>query len=154
MMEYRKLPHGEEQISVIGFGTSSIGAAGEKEIEAAMELALDTRILDMLMFSINPAYDYRQGGAFAVGGADERQSLYRSCEAESAWTGSGSILENSVKAPEAASGLQHIFQNIHRDLRSQIPGRSLRFGDICRKAPGMPSVFYKPDKPSVYIDAV
>lgn len=29
MMEYRKLPHGEEQISVIGFGTSSIGAAGE-----------------------------------------------------------------------------------------------------------------------------
>lgn len=205
MMEYRKLPHGEEQISVIGFGTSSIGAAGEKEIEAAMELALesginyfdmassdaapfpafgralagqrkdvcfqihfgadyqsgkygwttdldsvkrsvdwqinalktdyidfgflhcideeadlnyvmkngildyivqlkekgvvrhiglsshtpsvvhtalDTGILDMLMFSINPAYDYRQGGAFAVGGADERQSLYRRCEAE------------------------------------------------------------------------
>lgn len=28
MMEYRKLPHGEEQISVIGFGTSSIGASG------------------------------------------------------------------------------------------------------------------------------
>lgn len=121
---------------------------------SVVHTALDTRILDMLMFSINPAYDYRQGGAFAVGGADERQSLYRSCEAESAWTGSGSILENSVKAPEAASGLQHIFQNIHRDLRSQIPGRSLRFGDICRKAPGMPSVFYKPDKPSVYIDAV
>ena len=29
-MEYRKLPHGSEQISVLGFGTSSIGMAGEK----------------------------------------------------------------------------------------------------------------------------
>lgn len=30
-MEYRKLPRGEEPISGIGFGTSSIGMAGEKE---------------------------------------------------------------------------------------------------------------------------
>ena len=40
-MEYRKLPHGEEQISVIGLGTSSIGTAGEKEIEATVDLALE-----------------------------------------------------------------------------------------------------------------
>lgn len=39
-MEYRKLPHGEEQLSILGLGTSSIGMAGEKEIEATMELAL------------------------------------------------------------------------------------------------------------------
>ena len=43
-MEYRKLPHGEEQISVIGFGTSSIGAAGDAELEATLELALEQGI--------------------------------------------------------------------------------------------------------------
>ena len=205
MMEYRKLPRGEEQISVLGFGTSSIGAAGDKEIEAAMAMALenginyfdmasadaapfaafgrvlagqrkkvyfqihfganyqsgkygwttnletikrsvdwqlnalktdyidfgflhcideesdlqhvlnggildyilqlkkngvvrhvglsshtprvvhtalDVGVLDMLMFSINPAYDYEQEGEYAIGSVDERQSLYRRCEAE------------------------------------------------------------------------
>ena len=40
-MEYRKLPHGEEQISILGLGSSSIGMAGEKEIAATVELALD-----------------------------------------------------------------------------------------------------------------
>lgn len=204
-MEYRKLPHGDEQISVIGFGTSSIGIAGEKEAEAAMTMALesgityfdmassdavpfaafgralagqrekvyfqihfgadyqsgkygwttdldtikrsvdwqltalktnyidfgflhcideesdlqnafhrgildyilhlkkegvvrhvglsshtpqivsralDEGILDMLMFSINPAYDYEKEGEYAVGSIGERQNLYRRCEAE------------------------------------------------------------------------
>lgn len=204
-MEYRKLPHGEEQISVLGFGTSSIGAAGDKEIEAAMTMALenginyfdmasadaapfsafgramagkrknvyfqihfgadyrggkygwttdldavkrsvdwqlsalktdyidfgffhcideesdlqhvmqggildyilqlkkegivrhiglsshtpsvvqtalDAGIMDMLMFSINPAYDYEQNGEYAIGSVGERQDLYRRCEAE------------------------------------------------------------------------
>ena len=32
-MEYRKLPHGDQQISVIGLGASSIGAAGDRAIE-------------------------------------------------------------------------------------------------------------------------
>ncbi len=204
-MEYRKLPHGEERISVLGLGTSSIGMAGDKEAQATMtlalenginyfdmasadavpfaafgralagqrknvyfqihfgadysggkygwttdldtikrsvsrqlealktdyidfgflhcideqvdwqhvckdgildyilqlkkqgvvrhiglsshtpqvvRLALDAGILDMLMFSINPAYDYRKEGEFAIGGVDERQALYRRCEAE------------------------------------------------------------------------
>ena len=40
-MEYRKLPHGEERISILGLGTSSIGAAGEDEIQATVELALE-----------------------------------------------------------------------------------------------------------------
>ncbi len=29
-MEYRKLPHGEERISIIGLGNSSLGAAVRK----------------------------------------------------------------------------------------------------------------------------
>lgn len=48
--------------------------------EAAQKI-LDTGMIDMLMFSINPGYDYRQG-EFAVGGVDERMELYRRCEAE------------------------------------------------------------------------
>ena len=43
-MEYRKLPHGEESLSVIGMGTSSIGMAGEKEIAATVELALESGV--------------------------------------------------------------------------------------------------------------
>ena len=43
-MEYRKLPHGEETISILGLGTSSIGIAGEKEAEAVMNLALESGI--------------------------------------------------------------------------------------------------------------
>ena len=172
-MEYRKLPHGEEKISILGLGTSSIGAAGEKEIEASAAMALENGInyfdlasadaepfpvfgramagcrdkvyfqvhfgayyrggkygwttdldtirrsvdwqlktlktdyidfgflhcldeeqdlahamkdgiLDMVMFSINPAYDYRDESEYAAGSADERMSLYRRCEAEGA----------------------------------------------------------------------
>lgn len=42
---------------------------------------LDWGIVDMLMFSINPGYDYSQG-EFAFGSAGERMALYRRCEAE------------------------------------------------------------------------
>lgn len=45
------------------------------------EKVLDMGILDMLMFSINPGYDYRHG-EYAHGGTDERMDLYRRCEAE------------------------------------------------------------------------
>ena len=50
----------------------------------APELAnkvLDQNILDMLMFSINPMYDYGQGD-YAIGSNGERQRLYRRCEKE------------------------------------------------------------------------
>ena len=40
---------------------------------------LDEDIIDMLMFSINPAYDYNHG-EYAFGGVDERSELYRRCE--------------------------------------------------------------------------
>ncbi len=42
---------------------------------------LDRGILDMLMFSINPMYDYGQGD-FAIGDNSQRQMLYRRCEKE------------------------------------------------------------------------
>lgn len=40
---------------------------------------LDTGLVDMFMFSINPAYDYRKGD-YAIGEAAERAALYRDCE--------------------------------------------------------------------------
>ena len=43
-MEYRKLPHGGEKISVLGLGSSSIGGSGEKEIAPAAEMAVEKGI--------------------------------------------------------------------------------------------------------------
>lgn len=42
---------------------------------------LDTGLVDMLMFSINPAYDF-QHGEYANGSSSERTALYRRCESE------------------------------------------------------------------------
>lgn len=44
-------------------------------------LVLNTGIVEQLMFSINPGYDYHHGD-YANGSADERMNLYRRCEAE------------------------------------------------------------------------
>lgn len=42
---------------------------------------LDTGLIDVVMFSINPAYDYSHGD-YAIGGVSERQALYQRCEKE------------------------------------------------------------------------
>lgn len=42
---------------------------------------LNMGILDMLMFSINPGYDYRKGD-YGIGEVEERMLLYRRCEKE------------------------------------------------------------------------
>lgn len=48
---------------------------------AVADKILDLGIVDMLMFSINPGYDY-QHGEYAHGSGSERMELYRRCEAE------------------------------------------------------------------------
>lgn len=48
---------------------------------AIVNALLDTGMLDVVMFSINPAYDYRHGD-YAIGSVDERQSLYQRCQKE------------------------------------------------------------------------
>lgn len=40
---------------------------------------LDTNLIDMLMFSVNPAYDYNHG-EYAYGGVDDRADVYKRCE--------------------------------------------------------------------------
>ena len=42
---------------------------------------LDAGIIDMLMFSVNPAYDYHHG-EYAFGDVDERTEVYKRCEKE------------------------------------------------------------------------
>ncbi len=42
---------------------------------------LDLGLVDLIMFSVNPAYDYGQG-EYALGSGDERTALYRRCERE------------------------------------------------------------------------
>lgn len=42
---------------------------------------LDTGLIDMVMFSINPAYDYSTGD-YGIGTASDRGKLYRECERE------------------------------------------------------------------------
>lgn len=48
---------------------------------AMAQQVLDKGIIDMLMFSINPLYDYGQG-QYANGSGEERYNLYRRCEKE------------------------------------------------------------------------
>ena len=43
-MEYRKLPHGNEQISVIGMGTSVLGESNQEEMVATIQMALDAGV--------------------------------------------------------------------------------------------------------------
>lgn len=49
-MEYRKLPHGTEQISVLGMGSSYIGAAPEQEICETVAMAVENGIHLFFLF--------------------------------------------------------------------------------------------------------
>lgn len=48
---------------------------------ATIQQVLDETAVDMLMFSVNPGYDYQKGD-YAKGSVDERAAVYRRCEAE------------------------------------------------------------------------
>lgn len=43
---------------------------------------LDTGLMDMMMFSINPAYDFEKGDSLGVGSVSERFDLFRRCARE------------------------------------------------------------------------
>ena len=46
------------------------------------ERIIDDGGVDMMMFSINPAYDFEQGDEYGIGTASERAGLFRRCQAE------------------------------------------------------------------------
>lgn len=43
---------------------------------------LDTGLMDMMMFSINPAYDFEKGDDYGIGSVKERFELFRRCARE------------------------------------------------------------------------
>ena len=59
-MQYRKLPKGAEQISVLGIGTSSIQASSEEEIEKIVDTAIENGInfFDMASSEAKPFAAY------------------------------------------------------------------------------------------------
>ena len=71
-MEYIQKLKDEGTVRHIGISTHTPSVA---------QRALDSGIVDMVMFSINPAFDYRKG-EYAYGEVDERADLYRRCLSE------------------------------------------------------------------------
>lgn len=43
---------------------------------------IDTGLIDMMLFSINAAYDYEKGDEYGIGTVSERANLFRRCEKE------------------------------------------------------------------------
>jgi len=43
---------------------------------------IDTGLVDMMMFSINPAYDFEKGDEYGIGSVKERFDLFKRCERE------------------------------------------------------------------------
>lgn len=70
LWEYMKALKEEGKIRHLGFSSHNPDTARR---------ILETGFVDMMMFSINPAYDYRKGD-YAIGEVAERASLYRDCE--------------------------------------------------------------------------
>ncbi len=43
---------------------------------------IDTGVVDMMMFSINPAYDFEKGDEYGIGSVAERRELFNRCQRE------------------------------------------------------------------------
>lgn len=73
VLDHIKALKGQGVVRRIGLSTHTPEIASQ---------VLDMGLIDMLMFSINPGYDFEQGGEFALGSASQRMELYRRCEKE------------------------------------------------------------------------
>lgn len=65
---------------------------------------MDQNLIDMLMFSINAAYDFKMGGQLAYGESDEREKMYQRCAKEGVGisvmkTFAGGQLLNAAQSP-------------------------------------------------------
>ena len=73
VFDYLKELKAQGTVDYIGFSSHTPHVA---------EAIIDTGIIDMMMFSINPAYDMEKGDDYGVGSVGERARLFRRCEAE------------------------------------------------------------------------
>ena len=73
ILDYVKELKAAGKIRHIGFSSHTPSVANR---------ILDTGVADMMMFSVNPAYDLEQGDEYDIGTTAERAKLLRRCEAE------------------------------------------------------------------------
>ena len=71
LLDYLKELKARGVIRHIGFSSHTPSVANR---------ILDTGLMDMMMFSINPAYDFEMGDEYGVGSAKERFALFQRCE--------------------------------------------------------------------------
>ena len=71
-LDYIKELKAARRIRHIGFSSHTPSVANR---------VLDTGLIDLLVFSVNPAYDLEQGDELGVGSVSERAALLRRCEA-------------------------------------------------------------------------
>ena len=62
------------------FGTVFIGFSSHTPSVA--NRIIDTGLVDMMMFSINPAYDFEKGDEYGIGSVNERFDLFCRCQKE------------------------------------------------------------------------
>ena len=73
ILQYVQRQKEQELVKHIGFSSHTPSVANR---------VLDTGLIDMMMFSINPAYDFEKGDSLGVGTVSERASLFCRCERE------------------------------------------------------------------------
>ena len=70
-LDYMKELKNTGRVRHIGFSSHTPSVANR---------VLDTGLIDLMMFSINPAYDLEQGDELGIGSVSERAALFRHCE--------------------------------------------------------------------------
>ena len=73
VLDYLKELKAEGRVRHIGFSSHTPSVANR---------IIDTGLVDMMMFSINPAYDFEKGDDYGIGSLDERFELFRRCQRE------------------------------------------------------------------------
>ncbi len=73
VLDYLKELKAQGTVRHIGFSSHTPSVANR---------ILDTGLIDMMMFSINPAYDFEKGDDYGIGSVSERFALFRRCAKE------------------------------------------------------------------------
>lgn len=80
-MEYRRLPHGTEKES---FSVLGLGMGGIQHTPAVANTIIDTGVIYMMMFSINPAYDFEKGDDYGIGSVRKQTHAFSAVTATNA----------------------------------------------------------------------
>jgi len=73
LLDYLKQLKAQGIVRHIGFSSHTPSVANR---------ILDTGLMDMMMFSINPAYDFEKGDEYGIGSVKERTQLFQRCARE------------------------------------------------------------------------